>query len=276
MEESLVKQFHEAKINGDEKLLNQLFLDKAPETLIKFCSGVDGSHIASLIRNQIWMSNATFFNDPLDCVMNFDFDKDISISAQDRRIDTFARENLNSAIIPKCRVDWDKRVAKLKKNFNSTYVSCFAEPDQITSLLMWAYYANGHRGYCIEYDISAIRKWGIDVFPVYYSDFYVTQQLFDCNRIDSPEMWKFLFDYVFTKSSEWKQEKEWRMFTFGEETKSGMLLPFAAPKNIYFGCKTSKEDILTMQTALKGISIGFYQMQVVEGQYKLETTKVEC
>ena len=276
MEESLVKQFHEAKINGDKNLLNQLFLEKAPKTLIKFCSGVDGSHIASLLQEQIWMSNTTAFNDPLDCVMNFDFDKDISISGQDRMIDAFTREYLNSAIIPKCRVDWNERVAKFKKIFGSTYVSCFTEPSQITSLLMWAYYANGHRGYCVEYDMSAIRCWDGKIFPVYYSDSYVIQQLFEFGGINSPDMWKFLFDYVFTKSSEWKREKEWRMFTLGEDTKSGMLLPFATPKNIYFGCKTSKEDILTMKTALKNTSIDFYQMQVVKGQYKLETTKVEC
>lgn len=276
MEESLIKEFHEAQINGDKKLLNQLFLDKAPKTLIKFCSGVDGSHIASLIQGQIWMSNTTAFNDPLDCVMNFDFDKDISISDQDRMFDAFVREHLDSSIITKCRVDWDKRVAKIKKYFSSAYVSCFTEPSQITSLLMWAYYANGHRGYCVEYDMSAIRSWGREIFPVYYSDSYVTQQLFELDRIDSPDMWKFVFDYIFTKSSEWKQEKEWRMFLFGKEAKSGILFPFAPPKNIYFGCKTSIEDILAMQTALKGIPVDFYQMQVVKGQYKLEKTKVEC
>lgn len=275
MEKSLVKQFHKAKIDNDKAMLDWLYLEKAPKTLIKFCSCVDGNHIAPLIDNRIWLANATTFNDPFDCVMNFNFETDTSISPQDRLLDSFIQEKLSSCMTSKCRSEWKKQAENFQKRIGSAYVSCFSEPEQLTSLLMWAYYANGHRGYCVEYEMSAIRKGFMgDIFPINYSSTYVTQQLIDEKDYSQSEIWQFMFDYAFTKSSEWEHEKEWRIGHPSPNNKNGYLIPFAPPKNIYFGCKSSKEDILTIKTTLKDKPIGFYQMQPIKGQYRLEAVKI--
>lgn len=275
MEKSLVKQFHKAKINNDKEQLNQLFLEKAPKTLIKFYSCVDGSRIASLIEDKIWLANATTFNDPFDCVMNFSFETDKSISPQDRLLDSFIQEKLSSCMTSKCRSEWEKREESFRKKIGFAYVSCFSEPEQLTSLLMWAYYASGHKGYCVEYEMSAVRKGSMrDIFPINYSSTYVTQQLIDEKGYSQSEVWQFMFDYAFTKSSEWEHEKEWRIGHSDPNDRKGYFVPFVPPKNIYFGCKSSEEDILTIKTTLKDRPIGFYQMQPIKGQYRLEAVKI--
>lgn len=80
MENSEIKNFHNAYINADEKELDRLWNEVAPKTLIKFFSAEylpDGKNFSleNISNNTIWLSSPKHFNDPFDCVINIDYQK---------------------------------------------------------------------------------------------------------------------------------------------------------------------------------------------------------
>ena len=78
----------------------------------------------------------------------------------------------------------------------------------LLNLLMWAHYANSHKGFCIGYKFEdIINKFGINILPVIYSEEY--------SVIRSYKMFEdydeFFLDEWRSKSIEWSYEKEWRL-----------------------------------------------------------------
>lgn len=96
-------------------------------------------------------------------------------------------------------------------------VSSFCESPK--QLLMWSHYADYHKGFCIEYDLS---KWSITdvrrrlLCPVIY-----VEKLFDATKHYIRSILNDDFNNIYpiiscaTKSKEWSYEEEWRfIFNF--------------------------------------------------------------
>ena len=119
------------------------------------------------------------------------------------------------------------------------YITCFSENRDAS--LMWAHYADSHKGYCLEYDWSENiaskessyhNEYNTLLAPVYYSAqrFDATSVVF--NMIESKlkstlkiDMPTYLSDSLLSiksllvKSVDWSYEKEWRMFQRMEKMK---------------------------------------------------------
>ncbi len=127
------------------------------------------------------------------------------------------------------------RIHSHKKGF----VTSFSETED--SSIMWAYYANAHKGLCLKYEpqlldsskaeYRAIRK---SIRKVWYSKIRLK---------DSEE--KF---FPFIKSEEWSHESEWRLFRNSTENNK---IKFPCLTAVYLGANfDSKKDFDRIVSAL--------------------------
>ncbi len=114
-------------------------------------------------------------------------------------------------------------------------VASFSETYRSAS--MWAYYANSHRGVCLEYDFSRLDKdsdiLARNMYKVSYST-TIPENKF--GRIYSPTV----------KGVEWAHEREWRFIA--NENDAGLSIKDGKPflyapylSGVYFGCKLDKK-----------------------------------
>ena len=228
------------------------------------------------LRNcRIWLSKPIKFNDPFDCATNF---KISSHTAKDWKalykkykkvIDK--KEEFDLKYITKGHVNKafkdsamsgliDAIQEKVDETRNQNGVACFSEV--VDNILMWAHYADGHRGFCLEFDTK--NEPFSQAFPVVYSNFVPILNMADIlirNLTDK------LLELVTTKASLWSYEEEWRVihnkgnkaYGVAKETLTGL----------YFGTEmplAHKEEIFQI---LNGSSTKLYEMQKVDGEFKV-------
>ncbi len=130
-------------------------------------------------------------------------------------------------------------------------ITCFSENRD--SLLMWSYYADSHRGVCLEFDLHKDENLSKHCYKVQYS------RLFDIG--DKSRTY-------FTKSEQWQHEQEWRIVSSGPEYEQTNSL-----KSIYLGYKMSPKDRLEFfQLGVKyKLDVFFVNPSITE--YKLEFTQ---
>ena len=111
------------------------------------------------------------------------------------------------------------------------------------NILRWSHYADGHKGFCLEFDtvidsilISNLRK-------VAYLAAFPSASIYNVARD------QILLSMMLTKSSQWLYEGEWRtVLRTDKQTQSGVVtFTPDALTGIIFGCEMSKEDKLKVQ-----------------------------
>jgi hypothetical protein len=112
----------------------------------------------------------------------------------------------------------------------------------VKNLLMWAHYADGHKGICIEFDTNN------EVFSTAYRVEYVTE--YPVWRLYDP---KQTFFHLLTKVKDWEYEQEFRLIaqerqgTINQEclTANGNLLEISenAIRSIIVGCNAPFKDV---------------------------------
>ncbi|MBR2388507.1 MAG: DUF2971 domain-containing protein [Clostridia bacterium] len=118
-----------------------------PNKIYKFCSlslkkgdDLDKKKLYSLENKKIWMSDCSVLNDPYEGMYAF----------VDERIEKEKNEFFE-LLINKIK---NQRDMYIQSSFSYKY----------DNILMWGHYANGCRGYCVEYEISSKQH----LFPVQY------------------------------------------------------------------------------------------------------------
>lgn len=117
------------------------------------------------------------------------------------------------------------------ERYNSYKIySCSKKSDDI---LMWPYYADSHKGICLEYSFEDIyyesKKLSNDFFfgEVIYTSKRITTSLFDILKtMFDEESAKIIFTLfvVFTKSVEWEHEDEFRFVLKGDNNNDGIIV----------------------------------------------------
>jgi len=160
-------------------------------------------------------------------------------------------------------------------------ICCFANPkEKHQNMPMWAYYANNHQGFCVEYQMNAIQKKFL--YPVSYDPQRVVGNAFLGNLImgiidmvkkgqDSSQMSGDLSVYnhlaylsLTCKHFSWEHEKEVRALV---PTKFGKFFP-AIPSKIYVGMNCSPEN----ENALINIARNFLGCQL----FKMQEATDDC
>ena len=148
-------------------------------------------------------------------------------------------------------------ICSIKNNSRETYSICsFSSVNN--SNLMWGYYADGHKGCCIEYNFKELRSDALDValmFPVLYTEdnrVYLNKYEIDKGVDGSLAMFAATL-----KNKEWEHEKEWRRLYLG--TESGKLQKMPKPTAVYMGERINQENRAKLVELCKEREIKLFQ-----------------
>ena len=140
--------------------------------------------------------------------------------------------------------------------------------------LLWAYYGDSHRGFCIEYDLPKLLEYDLHneaVVHVEYAEHIPTISTLDFVRILQKDV-SVWTKFVGTKSRRWAHEREIRIVT----ARTGLIdYDFRALTGIHFGFRCSANVRDTVMATLKGRGIAYFEVRPVENTYSLESVRLE-
>lgn len=194
----------------------------------------------------------------------------------------------------------DLKLEKLRKN--NIRVACFAGFDDFEEInkkiQMWSHYADNHKGFCAEYDISSLQEETVlnldkyqfykqketylderlkasikgGLFPIIYTSERVNLPVTRLHRLklnDLDELGKrckmdgLIYKTFIVKASCWSYEKEWRIILNGKICSYyDNRIPFPYISKLYLGCKMEdniKDRLLEIGDKL-GIKVEIMKM----------------
>ncbi|WGQ08944.1 DUF2971 domain-containing protein [Pedobacter gandavensis] len=268
MKRAWTQQYFDHLIKGEDEAMFVLKEQYFPRSFFKY-KGVNEMTISNLETNTIWLAEINSLNDPFECSIQFDNDECLRVYYADKKFQRSFKKMFGvelskketSAIVKSakpyleyCRIckakniiiaksseqqlqDVQSRFSEILEETNQNIkVTCFTEHHD--SLLMWAHYADQHKGICIEYDF--IEEDHIRPFlqPIIYSD--------KINKIGLFEELDLLrkIGSTLIKSIDWSYEDEWRLTIFKQKEDMPLNVPVPDPKAVYLGTRfeQNKED----------------------------------
>ncbi len=157
-------------------------------------------------------------------------------------------------------------------------VACFSEIND--SILMWSHYADNHKGFCIEYDLS---DWDCSdhLKPVQYvNERHYIRSNFADNL--SPNAGREIMDAALFKSAEWSYEKEWRLVMSAVEIikpKFKGTIPALFLEDfitaVYIGTKAEEKYCAKICEHYRKTDVKVYRMQMQTDCYKLRPVQIQ-
>lgn len=256
---------YERKLEEAEQYRKQ----SIPQKLIKFFPLSDRTEsnekkFKTLETENLWISSIDSLNDPYEfSCMYVDKDRLKEAGHPDELIKGFE-------II----------VGDMLRNFGVASLS----GNSFDCLPMWAYYANNHAGYCVEYEVmqkDAIHKVfyeqdRIAVASIPANFFNEFQKMREAGENTNPEVEFYaniLMQQLFIKHRSWSHENEYRII-FPIGAKKGMNTPLSAvglkTSKIVAGINCTEEHILKLQEISDKLGCGKVERaQISTVAYKL-------
>lgn len=272
-------------MTGNEADRIQAFVDVgyyymcyAPTSLYKYYSD-HPRNFEAIKSNKMWYSAPCSFNDVFDCTLTIE-DKDIFDSAL-RLIPDKRGIRVGSQMWKQIKGTVNQQIRSFQSEFEDLRtrmgISCLSEEDD--SLLMWAHYANNHRGICVEYELLEFNKQlGFSPVPIVYSDERVSIHTLETLESD---IQGFFVESLTSKSPEWSYEKEWRIIrddgACGDRwnaEKKGALLDAIRPKSVILGCMVEPDYEENVHKYCEESRINLYKMQKSRERYCLEKVPI--
>lgn len=274
----------------------RLKFKKIPKSLFRFRAWKDHS-LKEVGENRIWLTNPRTFNDPYDCFVTADHKK-VTLSLLrklpqvknipeetwqeiwkcDDPVLSLSRHLALRAARPDLRYVENARqlnlevavqVAEREKSWDAMRdeikIACFSE--RWESLPMWAHYADNHRGFCIEYDLSKEPEGKTaPLFPVIYTKapLDITKDLLDMPN----QSGHLAIKAAIFKNNDWSYEHEWRL----------VFYRFIDPLNIkgypiraiYFGTKINDKHKKKLLELSRNGNFEVFQMKVSTNKFQRE------
>jgi hypothetical protein len=222
------------------KLVKKMVADKQLPQYVYRMRDVNRYLFDSLINGEMWFSNPSDFNDPFDCDINMKiqnsspdqiqnyFDKYLSSHFSPSELSGINRTNIS-------RSEFEKLINKVAKRVTQKKgLACFMS--NCENLLMWAHYANSHKGVCLKFDVLEDLDFFSPAKKVIYTKDYPEYDYLT-NKDD------FVNQMFFTKSEDWKYEEEVRIL---KDNKGNFKFIPNCLKEVIFGCKIPEGDKKTL------------------------------
>ena len=198
-----------------------------------------------LSRNKVYAPNKHQLNDPFEGIVT------AKIYDEYKRL----KSDLSS-------VEYERKINLINKLYIQIgYIGIYSMSKTFQNELLWSYYANSHKGFCIEYESSEmiLEKSKSIIFPkIIEIDYKKNPPIYSLKGMDNIDYDQFLTMLIGTKSYPWKHEDEIRLLfnENGEQEISNTSI-----KSIIFGARASKEDI---NNTIKIMSnkIRYYKMRI--------------
>ena len=252
----------------------------APAFLYKYY-GDKPEKIDSVKEQKMWYSAPCNFNDVFDCEISIDetgiFNSALQMVPDKRGV------RPGSQMWHQLKQTINKEIRSLRSTFEymktTTGISCLSE--SYDSLLMWAHYANNHRGICVEYDIMEINnQLHFTPVPIIYSNERVCFNNLNTDTAGN-DAFAFFLRSITSKSEEWSYEREWRIIrdkaACGDRwnaEKKGALLDMVRPGSIILGCAAEECFENIVREYCKENKIPLYKMQKDQRQYRLNKVAI--
>jgi hypothetical protein len=158
------------------------------------------------------------------------------------------------------------------------------------NLLMWAHYAESHKGFAIGFDACHAyfdqRHHSEDLIrhlaPVVYSENRPAAVLLNPSLSESEQAARFSAGFLLTKSIDWQYEREWRMLRSVDEASENIDLageliclydfPPEAVTDVIVGCRTSasaRATLLALRTDLRFAHVQWWEACINERLFKV-------
>lgn len=239
--------------------------------------------IEAIVNKSLYFARPDELNDPFDCLIDIKmmFQKAIAMTPDEER------KKLLSVYL-----DTEGFFENWRSHIDEVGLCCFSEAQNIP--LLWAHYADGHKGLCLEYTFSEA-----DFAPDGNGPF-ATAVMGNVQYVDSPlshfllggpinELKGSVLDhenqeadsfrksllrhYLFSKNPTWSYEKESRFL----RTESGVYKPnIDRPliTKICFGLRTPPEEIALITKLAKDYSAGVTFTHMVRDETEFGFTEV--
>ena len=213
--------------------------------------------VATLVNNQLYLPTKDGLNDPTEGVYGDD--------ALRIFFNAFSEYSHNV----------EEQYNKFTEKFGK--VGVYSLSKTFDNELLWAYYASGHTGFAIEYDIDILEQslnYNTYAQQLYKFDVEYLNDVpqIDISTIRGNEMVEMLKRFIGTKSSSWAHEKEVRLIF---ENTGLFEIDYKAVTAIYFGCRMPDSDIDYIMKKLKGRGLKYFKMVNVNNSYRFEAKEVE-
>ena len=164
----------------------------------------------------------------------------------------FQRENQNEMWLKCINVALHQEYESVQDNLAGIFkISCFTTTP--FSMLMWAHYANSHKGFCIEYDFPQVnghyQDISMNLFPVIYSNVRVSVLEHCLIDLKSPTvtdevLWPIYKYGLLAKSLYWLYQDEWRLVSCDDllADQPNYNSTFSPITRVYLGAKMSDEN----------------------------------
>ena len=213
--------------------------------------------VATLVNNQLYLPTKDGLNDPTEGVYG------------DDALRMFFK------VLSKYSHNVEEQYNKFTDKFRN--VGVYSLSKSFDNELLWAYYASGHTGFAIEYDIDILEQslnYNAYAQQLYKFDVEYLNDVpqIDISTIRGDEIVEMLKRFIGTKSSSWAHEKEVRLIF---ENTGLFEIDFKAVTAIYFGCRMPDSDIDYIMKKLKGRGLKYFKMVNVNNSYRFEAKEVE-
>lgn len=262
-----------------------LKITNLPKLLYKFRC-VNKKSLNNLENGTVWLNSPSKYGDPFECCEYIDFHKVENIQnsihkdeyikqlSEDINIPIDICNNAKSKENPimyllkywlkEVEGESDEAIDKVKEAIENSFLKNTTEMmvennramqdtmkmcsfcESPYNILMWSHYANQHKGFCIEYDLSKFDNTDIRkriLYPVIYKN-----NLFDSTQHFIQLMKNKKFNNLYhiiscsTKSTLWRYEKEWRMiFNIGPSFQE-QNYNMDCQSKVFLGIRISDED----------------------------------
>ena len=227
----------------------------------------------SLINESIGLTSPGYFNDPFDSPIR-------ELLNNEDEFSQYIRQAYNDCLKVSCfssNIKLPREDEKTHQLIHKEEKLKGALPEYLNEL-MWAHYADSHKGVCIKYHFpNSFTKFvhnsdGVTCF--FYDIIYSDSDICQYSKKDSINM----KDAFFLKGKQWEYENELRLLYFDVKGREGYKVIKAENciEAVYFGLRCSEEDKTTIMNILKDKKlitidleknqtespIKFYQMEV--------------
>lgn len=254
----------------------------APAIIYKYLPDEE-NRIDAIVNDKLWFSLPSTFNDVFDSDLVFDADSIVqSVISQLTSQVAYKKLITNDSKLREYIAKERNRFQSLVDDNRNTFgVSCFSE--SCSSLLMWAHYANNHKGLCVGYRLlDFFLSLSLPVFPVIYSNNRAKISSVDLTAPRKSAV-QFLTKSLSAKSLEWSYEKEWRIIcdtkalgNAWDTRKKGALLQSPKPNVIILGCNADENRAFkdNVVTCCNDKRIKLFKMEKDKNEYRLNLTPV--
>ncbi|MFZ2864383.1 MAG: DUF2971 domain-containing protein [Ignavibacteriaceae bacterium] len=255
------------------------------KSLYRFTYFDDNNFYEDLLKNILYFSSKNQFNDPFDSQIPTKY-KLCSGKELDQYLDNllikrgFDGDNSNKINIAKEKLKKNpQEIQNTIDNLIEKRVGILALTENYKNLLLWAHYSNKHTGFCVEIDAQLLNK-------IIKAEFIKNRELAFIFKVKYQNKFPIInpckqsFEQrtklqFLIKSEDWKYEKEWRILLLNG-SRQKVELPKNVIKNIYFGLRSSDENINKSKKILKisNPEIGIFKAQKEEDKFSLSFKEI--